>query len=132
MAVRHSNFRAATCWLLLSMLSGVLPVVCAAANPTVEADIARHAALESAAPDAGSPTGQDSSPTSSAQRPAVEAPAIIPAKRHSGWKWIAIIGGVAVAAGVAIILTNKQSGHTTTTSPTATVGVGGPTAGGPH
>jgi hypothetical protein len=120
----QSSLRAATCWLLLSILSGVLPAACAGANPADVTDAARNAALAAAMPD---PAAQDSAP----QQATVPTPAPAPLKRHHTWTWVAVIAAVAVGAGVAIIATNRQSGKTSTTTSGATVGVGSPSVGAP-
>jgi hypothetical protein len=112
MAAFHFSFRAATSCLLMIVLSGVLPATGADALPKA----------------------QDTTPQSVAQQPADQTPAIAaPAKRHrSPWIWVAVVAGIAAGAGAGIIVGNRQSGKTSAPIPGATVGVGGPSPGGPH
>jgi hypothetical protein len=152
MIASHFSFPAVTRWLLVSVLSAVLPAMGADALPTALPDIVRGSALELAVLEPGtlaspgttaSPGGasaspgtlanQDTTPQSVVQQPADQIPAT-PAqvtRHHSRWVWVAVIAGIAAGAGAAIVVTNRQSGRTSTTIPGATVNVGGPSAGAP-
>ncbi len=131
MAASHFiSFRAATCWLLVSVL--VLPAMGADAPPKALADIMRGSALEVAAAQPGTLAAQDTPPQSVVQQPAEQTPAAAaPAKHHRTWVWVAVIAGIAVGAGTAIIVTNRQSGRTSPPTPGVTVNVGGASAGAP-
>ena len=126
------SFRAATCWLLVSVLSGVLPATGADALPKALPDIVRGRALEFAVAQPGISAVQDTTPQSVAQGPADRIPATAaPAKRHrSRWVWVAVVAGIA-GAGAAIIVANRQPGKTSAPITGVTVNVGGPSPGGP-
>lgn len=127
MAASHFSFRAATSWLLVGVLSGVLPAMGADAPPKPLPDIVRGSALELAVAQPGTLATQDTTPQSVTQAPADQTPpTAAPAKHHlSRWVWVAVIAGVAVGAGAAIIVTNHQSGRTSPPPPGVTVNVGG-------
>src|SRR5271166_3376744 len=101
MAASHFSFRAATCWLLVSVLSGVLPAAGADAPPKVLPDMVRGSALELAVAQPGTLATQDTTPQSVVQQPVEQTPAAAaPAKPHrSKWVWVAVIAGIAAGAG---------------------------------
>jgi hypothetical protein len=132
MAASHFSFRAATSWLLVSVLSGALPATGADAPPKALPDILRGRALEFAVAQPGISAFQDTTPQSVAQQPADQTPATAaPAKRHrSPWVWVAV-AAIAAGAGAAIVVANRQSGRTSAPTTCITVGVGGPSPGHP-
>jgi hypothetical protein len=125
MAASHFSLPAATRWLLVSVLCGVLPATGADALPEAWPDIA--------VVQPGILAIQDPAPQSVVQQPAGQTPATAaPAKHHlSKWIWLAVIAGVAVGAGTAIVVTNRQPGRTSTPTTGVTVNVGSPTPGAP-
>lgn len=133
MAACHFSFRAATSWLLVSVLSGVLPATGADALPNALPEIVRGMALESAVAQPGILASQDTTPQSVVQRPPDQTPATAaPATRHrSRWVWVAVVAGIAAGAGAAIIVTNRQPGRTSAPVTGVTVNVGGPSPGAP-
>jgi hypothetical protein len=134
MAASHFSFRAGTRWLLVSVLSGVVPATGADALPKALPGIVRGSALECAVAQPGTPAIQDNTPQAVVQRPADQIPATAaPAKRHrSPWVWVAVVAGIAVGAGAAIVLGNHQPIKTSASIPGVTVTVGGPSPGAPH
>jgi hypothetical protein len=87
-------------------------------------------ALQEPTPQSGA---QAPSAQSVAHQPAGEAPATAaPAKHHlPKWVWLAVVAGIAVGAGAAIVVEGHQSGKTSPAIPTVTVNVGGGSAGAP-
>ena len=134
MASFRFSFRAAASWLLVSVLSGVFPAAGADALPKARPDIVHSRALEFAVPQPGISAIQDPAPQSVAQLPPDQTPATAaPAKRHrSPWVRVAVIAGIAIGAGAAIVLANHQSGKTSAPITGVTVNVGGGSPGGPH
>jgi hypothetical protein len=133
MAASHFRLRAATSWLLVTVLSGVLPAAGADALPKALPDIVRGRALQFAVAQPGISAIQDTTPQSVAQRTVDPTPATAaPAKRHrSTWVWVAVAAGIAAGAGGAIFVTNRQSGKTSAPITGVTVNVGGPSGGHP-
>jgi hypothetical protein len=134
MAAFHFSFRAAASWLLVSVLSGVFPAAGADALPTALPDIVHSRALEFAVAQPGISALQDPTPQSVAQQPPDQTPATAaPAKRHrSPWVRVAVVAGIAVGAGAAILLANHQPGKTSAPTTGVTVNVGGGSPGAPH
>jgi hypothetical protein len=142
----HFGLRAAASWLLVSVLSGVFPAAGADGPSTTLPDRVHSSGLESAAPQPGAllltrafqdpapqPVAQEPSPQSVAQRPPADTPATAtPAKRHiPRWVWIAVIAGVAVGAGAAIVIAGHQPGKTSPPVTSVTINVGSGSAGAP-
>jgi hypothetical protein len=131
----RSNFRAVICGLLVSVLSGVFPASGADALPRALTlpDIASGIALEFAVAQPGTLAIPDPTPQQAVQQPAEQTPATAsPAKpHHSRRVWVAVIAGLAIGAGAAIVVTNRQSGRTSQPVTGATVNVGGASPGAP-
>jgi hypothetical protein len=133
MASFRFSFRAAASWLLVSVLSGVFPAAGADALPAALPGIVHSRALAFAVPQPGISAAQDPTPQSVAQRSPGQTPVTAaPAKRHrSPWVRVAVVAGIAIGAGAAIILANHQSGKTSAPITGATVNVGGGSPGAP-
>jgi hypothetical protein len=75
---------------------------------------------------------QDPAPQAAAQQAEGTAAKATPAKRHlPRWVWVAVIAGVAVGAGTAIVLANRQSERTSPPVTGVSVNIGGGSAGAP-